>query len=93
MNIKTLNGIFENIKIDVDAYVIDYFCTSLLVPMLRKNKPIYFINFSLPKLRLNAEKLLKKRTYFIDSKLNLKIELWLIGIIFSKTKNRRTPIF
>ena len=29
MNIKTLNGIFENIKIDVDAYVIDYFCTSL----------------------------------------------------------------
>ena len=74
MNIKTLNGIFENIKIDVDAYVIDYFCTSLLVPMLRKNKPIYFINFSLPKLNMVKcrKKMLKKRTYFIDSKLNLK---------------------
>ena len=60
MNIKTLIGIFENIKIDVDAYVIDYCCTSLLVPLLKKNKPIYFVYFSLPKLRLSAEKLLKK---------------------------------
>ena len=84
MNIKTLNGIFENIKIDVDAYVIDYFCTSLLVPMLRKNKPIYFINFSLPKLRLNVEKMLRKRSYFIDSKLNSKNRIMVDWDNFSK---------
>ena len=36
MNIQTLNGIFEDIKIDVDAYIIDYFCTSLLFQCLEK---------------------------------------------------------
>lgn len=84
MNIQTLNGVFENIKTDVDAYVIDYFCTSLLVPMLRKNKPIYFINFSLPKLRLNVEKMLRKRSYFIDSKLNSKNRIMVDWDNFSK---------
>ena len=72
MNIKLLNGLFEKIKIDVDAYVIDWCCTSLLVPLLRKNKPIYFLNFSYPKLRNNAEKLLRKRMYFVESKLDSK---------------------
>ncbi len=84
MNIKTLIGIFENIKIDVDAYVIDYCCTSLLVPLLKKNKPIYFVNFSLPKLRLSAEKLLKKRAYFIDSNLNLSNRIMVDWDNFSK---------
>ena len=39
---------------------------------LRKNKLIYFLNFSYPKLRNNSEKLLRKRMYFVESKLDLK---------------------
>ena len=72
MNITLLEGLFEKLKIDVDAYVIDWCCTSLLATLLRKNKPIYFLNFSYPKLRNNSEKLLRKRMYFVESKLDLK---------------------
>ena len=69
-SVKLLDGFFEEIKVEVDAYVLDQCCTSLLVPLLNIRKPIFFFNFCYPRLRSNAVKLLKKRMYFIESDLD-----------------------
>jgi len=58
---------FEQIDMDVDAYLIDYIASSTTAPILKSNKPVIFIDQNSPKLLPEAKKLIQKRCWYIHS--------------------------
>ena len=57
----------EEIKEDVDAYVIDFIFSSTTPTILQTNKPVFFINLGFPQLIPEALELIKKRCYYLDA--------------------------
>jgi hypothetical protein len=68
---------FEDIDENVDAYIIDFFFSSTTPAVLKKEKPVFFINLGFPELMPGALDLIKKSCYYIkahysdDSRLSI----------------------
>ena len=68
---------FEDIDENVDAYIIDFFFSSTTPAVLKKEKPVFFINLGFPELMPDALDLIKKSCYYIkahysdDSRLSI----------------------
>ena len=68
---------FEEINENVDAYIIDFFFSSTTPSVLKKNKPVFFIDLGFPEVMPEALKLIKENCYYLkanysnDSRLSI----------------------
>ena len=74
---KSTTERFEDINDNIDAYIIDFFFSSTTPIVLRKEKPVFFINLGFPELMPEALELVKRSGYYIkahysnDSRLSI----------------------
>ncbi|MDB4856686.1 hypothetical protein OAH65_02360 [Gammaproteobacteria bacterium] len=74
---KSTTEKFEDIDDNIDAYIIDFFFSSTTPAVLKKEKPVFFINLGFPELMPDALDLIKKSCYYIkahysdDSRLSI----------------------
>jgi len=64
---QTINKRLEEVKDDVDAYIIDFIFSSTTPLVLKTDKPVFFVNLGFPELLPEAKKLIKKRCYYMDA--------------------------
>ena len=71
---------FEEINIDIDAYIIDFIFSTTTPIVLKTKKPVFFVDLGFPELQPDALKLIKKRCYYFaadyspDSRLNIDFD-------------------
>ena len=63
----THSKLFEDCRIEVDAYLIDFIASSTTAPILKSYKPVIFIDHNSPELLPEAKKLLRKRCWYIPA--------------------------
>ena len=74
---KSTTKKFEKIDEDFDAYIIDFFFSSTTPSVLKKDKPVFFINLGFPEITSEALKLIKESCYYLkanyssDSRLSI----------------------
>ena len=59
---------FETVRETVDAYIIDFLFSSTTPAVLKKGKPVFFINLGYPALIPEALALVKKSLYYFEAK-------------------------
>lgn len=60
---------FEDIHTEIDAYLVDFVCSSTTSRILKSDKPVFHINLPYPILEKSAEEMLRKRCVFIDAEI------------------------
>jgi hypothetical protein len=66
---------FEDINIDVDAYIIDFIFSTTTPLVLKTKKPVFFVNLGFPELLPDALKLIKKRCYYFEAEYSAESRL------------------
>ncbi len=94
---QELHGPFEKIKIEVDAYLIDFISSSTTATILKSSLPVIFLNPGYPELFPEAEKMLRKRAYVLscwtDSDNRLRVDWRLLENIVRKERHEFTHEF
>ena len=84
---------FEKIDYEIDAYVIDFFFSSTTPAILKKNKPVFFINLGFPELMPEALKLIKESCYYIEANYSDDSRLSIDFNKFNEFLNKEEHIF
>ena len=84
---------FEKIDYEIDAYVIDFFFSSTTPAILKKNKPVFFINLGFPELMPEALKLIKESCYYIEANYSDDSRLSIDFNKFNEFFNKEEHIF
>jgi hypothetical protein len=67
---STINKRFEEVDVEVDAYLIDFVTSSTTPAILNSKLPVFFIDPGFPKLIPEAKEQLSRRCYYHDVTIN-----------------------
>ena len=84
---------FEEINEDIDAYIIDFFFSSTTPTILKKNKPVFFINLGFPEIMPEALKLIKENCYYVKANYSSDSRLSIDFNKFDRFINKEEHIF
>ena len=84
---------FEEINENVDAYIIDFFFSSTTPSVLKKNKPVFFIDLGFPEVMPEALKLIKENCYYLKANYSSCSRLSIDFNKFDEFINNRKHIF
>ncbi len=90
---KSTTKRFEEINYEIDAYIIDFFFSSTTPFVLKKNKPVFFINLGFPELMPEALQLIKKSCYYLKANYSSDSRLSIDFNEFDKFINNEEHIF
>jgi len=84
---------FEEIDEDIDAYIIDFIFSSTTPTILKKNKPVFFINLGFPEIMPEALKLIKESCYYVKANYSSDSRLSIDFNKFDRFINKEEHIF